>query len=85
MDAEFAFQLADKERLATVDSNRLRLVELLREIREPVVEAYGVWDGDFEDSPKARETVSLDEILNSAFYFKERAFYRIEIDHVRDP
>jgi len=59
--------------------NRERLVNLLLRTGESVVEFYGVWDGDFSETPKARETITLSTILDPTFMFKEQGFYRIEI------
>jgi hypothetical protein len=60
-------------------SNREKLVALLRQTGENVIEFYGVWDGDFAEKPKARETISLELILDDRFMFKEQGFYQIEM------
>jgi hypothetical protein len=59
--------------------NRERLVSLLRSAQDPVVELYGVWDGDFAEAPKAFETIQVEMILNEDFRFKERGFYRVHM------
>jgi hypothetical protein len=61
--------------------NRERLVALLRETREPAVELYGVWDGDFEFStpPAIREEISVENLLERGFRFKERGFYVVTL------
>jgi len=67
----------DPEQEASDRYNREQLVALLRESGEPSVELYGVWDGDFDFStpPVMREEISLDEILDRSFRFKEGGFY----------
>ena len=35
-----------------------------------MIELYGIWDGDFAESPKAQEGVSLKKILDSDFRLK---------------
>jgi hypothetical protein len=84
VDVALAQQRADKDRLTTENSNRSALVNLFKSTDESIVEAYGVWDGDFLEGPRASEVVTLDQILDSNFYFKERGFYRIEISTHKD-
>jgi hypothetical protein len=43
------------------------------------IELYGLWDGDFSETPKARKTIPLGRILDPDFLFKERGFYMVEI------
>lgn len=74
-----AQQRADKDRLATENSNRSALISLFKSTGDLFVEVYGVWDGDFSEVPRASEVITLDQIPDSNFYFKERGFYRIEI------
>jgi hypothetical protein len=62
--------------------NREALVELLRKTSEKAVELYGVWDGNFAEKPKARETILLERLLDSDFWFKEQGFYTITIGSV---
>jgi hypothetical protein len=69
----------DEEYEASKRFNREALVSLLRKSSEEMIELYGVWAGDFDERPKAREDVSLDRILDSGFYFKEQGFYRITL------
>jgi hypothetical protein len=73
---EFDHQSKDTEK-----DNRERLVRLLRQIKEPSVELYGVWDGDFDFNtpPLIREEISVDAILGSGFRFKERGFYTVRL------
>ena len=67
----------EQQRKATEQCNRQGLVALLRQTGEPVVELYGVWDGDFDfrTPPAAREQIQLEAILDPAFRFKEQGFY----------
>ena len=72
----------DKERASTDRYNKEELVDLLRSSGEKVVELYGVWDGDFEEPPEAQETIAVDQILDPAFRFKERGFYKVAVEYV---
>jgi len=65
----------DRQRKATEQYNREGLVALIRQTGEPVVELYGVWDGDFRTPPAAREQIHFEAILDPAFRFKEQGFY----------
>jgi len=69
----------DVTKLASNRFNREALVELLRKTNEKTVELYGVWDGNFVNPPKARESVSIERLLDSDFWFKEQGFYTITI------
>ena len=68
----------DVTKLASDRFNREALVDLLKKTNERTVELYGVWDGNFAE-PKARESISLDRILASDFWFKEQGFYTVTI------
>ena len=67
----------DLKKTLTEQMNRERLVALLRETGEPEIELYGVWDGDFATTPAKREEISVNEILDPGFRFKEKGFYRV--------
>jgi hypothetical protein len=54
-------------------------VTLLQETGEKTVELYGVWDGDFDKSPRASEDISVKRILDPDFLFKEQGFYTVQI------
>jgi hypothetical protein len=56
------------------------LVALLRTTGEETVELYGVWDGNFANTPRAREDVSLENLLVADFHFKEGGFYRVSLE-----
>lgn len=51
--------------------------ELLRGLGEERVELYGVWAGDYALVPACREELSIEALLDSSFYLKERGFYTI--------
>lgn len=57
--------------------NRQHLVTLLRESGESSIELYGIWDDglDYTASPAIREEISVENILDRDFRFKERGFY----------
>jgi hypothetical protein len=69
----------DATKLASNRFNREALVDLIRKTNEKSVELYGVWDGNFLGPPKARESISLERILDSDFWFKEQGFYTVTI------
>jgi hypothetical protein len=73
----------DHDEVELAQRNRKALVKILRDTREPSVELYGVWDGDFDFSqaPKVSEIISIEQILDSNYYFKEQGFYTVEIEH----
>ena len=60
--------------------NCAALVALLRTTGEDSVELYGVWDGDFAVVPKARESISVDSLLDPNFCFKEQGFYKVYLE-----
>jgi hypothetical protein len=70
---------SDPKRDASDRYNRKALAALLQESGDVTVEHYGVWDGDFAETPRASEEISLQRILDSDFRFKERGFYRVNL------
>lgn len=72
----------DADRVADDRYNRETLVDLLRSSGEKVIELYGIWDGDFANAPKIHESVAAEMILDPAFRFKERGFYKIAVQQV---
>ncbi len=73
----------DAERAAVDRHNREALVNLLRRSGEKFIELYGIWDGDFAEAPEAQESIAAERILDSAFRFKERGFYKVIVQSVR--
>lgn len=71
----------ERQRKATEQHNRERLVALLRHTGESDVELYGVWDGDFDfkTAPAVHEEIHLEAILDPAFRFKEQGFYTVHL------
>jgi|SRR5579864_2676328 len=63
---------------------RQALVTLLRASGEKIVELYGIWDGDFDEPPETLESIAAEAILDPAFHFKERGFYKVAIDYVKE-
>jgi hypothetical protein len=76
-ETEFAEELDGEEKNA--DFNRRALVDLLSECHETELELYGMWNGDYTESPASREVIRLDEILDRKFHFRERGFYKVKI------
>ncbi len=74
----------DVERVTSDKRNREALVDLLRESGDEVVELYGIWDGDFGEPPEVQESIAAETILDSAFLFKERGFYRVAVERVNE-
>jgi hypothetical protein len=71
-------ELKDPERSASDQSNQETLVTVLRETGEQIVELYGIWNGDFSE-PRIREKISIQELLNPEFYFKEQGFCTVTL------
>lgn len=70
---------SDPERDASDRYNRKALVALLQRSGDKTSELYGVWDGDFAQTPRALEEISLQRILDSDFRFKEQGFYIVRV------
>jgi len=70
----------DEEQAASDLRNREGLARVLRSSEEPVIELYGIWDGDFSEAPQAFEEISLETILKPDFRFKERGFYQVRLN-----
>jgi len=68
----------NSERAASNSFNQEALVSVLRQNGENTIELYGVWNGDFS-KPLAREEISLHDLLDPAFYFKEQGFYKVRL------
>lgn len=71
----------DHRQKETEQNNLEALVTLLRHTGEPIVELYGVWDGnfDFRTPPAAHEEIHFNAILEPAFRFKEQGFYIVHL------
>ena len=74
----------DPKRASTDKHNRQALVNLLRTSGEKLVELYGIWDGDFDEPPEAQENIAAEQILDPAFRFKERGFYKVAVEQVNE-
>ena len=59
--------------------SREGLVSLLRSSGDSTVELYGIWYGDFAESPQAYEDIPVEAILQQDFRLKERGFYKVFI------
>lgn len=61
--------------------NRELLVRLLLATGEKIIELYGFWDGENEAAakqPQARETISVNDVLNADFRLKEQVLYSVQ-------
>jgi hypothetical protein len=78
----------DPEWEASERFNRGRLVRLLRESGEEMVELYGIWLSDWKKDPLSpevfREDIPLAKILEPTFRFKERGFYRVNCSQIAE-
>lgn len=74
---EIEYAERDEEEKKSDQFNRESLVELLRTIDEDWIELYGIWAGDCMETPVVREEVSVQNLLDPHFYFKERGFYKV--------
>jgi len=70
---------SDPELEATDKYNREALVQLLRKSGNNIIELYGIWDGDFNVPPKIIEEISLENIIDPNFFFKEQGFYKVTV------
>ena len=68
---------ADLQQAASDRLNREGLVNVVRSSGDSMVELYGVWSGDVDETPRAYEHIFLETILNPQFRFKEGVFYRV--------
>jgi hypothetical protein len=57
--------------------NRQSLIALLKTTGEDSVELYGIWAGNYLKEPAIRETISVDQIADPQFLFKEYCFYNV--------
>ena len=69
----------DPEYDAKVCYNRQALVALLQSTGEAVVELYGAWEPDLVAEPRVRESISIADILDPSFHFREQGFYQVII------
>ena len=79
------FDVAQKDELDLVRDisgrqNCEALIALLRTSGDEMVELYGVWDGDFANTPQTHEDISVDKLLSQNFRFKEQGFYRVHLE-----
>ncbi len=68
----------DPEVEATHRQNMEALAGLLRATGEKAVELYGIWAG-VTGAPEAREEISLADLLDTSFHFKEQGFYTVRL------
>lgn len=55
------------------------LVDYLKASKLEKFEIYACWDGDYALPAEFKETISVEDLLDPDFYFKERAHYWITI------
>ena len=70
----------EADRLSTHRRNMEALVALLHASGECDVELYGIWSGDIVTAPRAVESISIEQLLDADFHFRERGFYRVSIE-----
>ncbi len=71
---------------ATDRPNHDGLVEFLRHhcAREPFVELYGCWNGDFAEPEEDRRELKLAELAEPMFHFHERGYCRVRMPKTGD-
>jgi hypothetical protein len=69
----------DAEQVASDQLNRESLVSILRLAGDSIIELYGMWDGDFAETPEIYESIPVGTILKADFRFKERCFYTVSV------
>lgn len=72
----------DAKEQASDHEERTALGALLRTLGEEKVELYGLWSGGYGLPPASREELSIEALLDSSFYLKERGFYTV---HFQEP
>jgi hypothetical protein len=70
----------DADQIEDERKNREALVGLLRASGETSVELCGIWYDKCAGEPQAMDEISLDQMLDSSFRFKEQCFYRVRIE-----
>lgn len=76
---EIEFSEKDDEQKKNEQLNMEGLVSLLRNVKDDYFELYGVWAGDYAETPAAHEEISVQDMLDPHFCFKERGFYRVRL------
>lgn len=66
----------------SIQKNHDKLVKYIKAYKadNPLIEIYGCWDGDFKEVSESVEEISIFDLLDKDFYFKERGFYTIKND-----
>jgi len=70
-------EISDPSDIAEDRFNCEGLVNLLRSTGEESVELYGIWSGNEQKPPHAREVIDVNDILDPAFLFKEYGYYTV--------
>ena len=76
---EIEYAEKDEEQQSREQFNREGLVHLLSTVDEDFLELYGVWAGNYPESPAAHENIILSAMLDPRFCFKERGFSRVQL------
>lgn len=73
-------EVTDGYNIPLDNSNHEKLVDFILKNNkgETSVELFGLWNGDIYP-PEFWETISLNDLLNPEFYFKERGLYKVEL------
>lgn len=75
----------DEEQRKSEQCNLESLVALLSALKDEWIELYGVWAGDHAEIPVVHEEISLKDLLDARFCFKERVFYKVRLSIVTCP
>jgi hypothetical protein len=76
-EIEFVSTIKEEKQKTSNRFNQEALVKLLTTINEDWIELYGVWAGDYTETPEAREELFVRDLLEPHFTFKERGFYKV--------
>ncbi|MCT8335882.1 hypothetical protein NUH30_19500 [Leptospira sp. 85282-16] len=74
-------EVVDTEEDKNEQKNHNNLVSFIKKnlTDEKYCELYSIWDEDFKQKPLIFYKISLNDIQDQNFFFKERAFYKCKI------
>ena len=81
-NGEWPLPIGDERDEETIESKRFNqhaLLSLLKSIDEHSIELYGIWANNYEASPRVRETIDLERIVDAGFFFKEEGFLTVRL------
>lgn len=84
-DGKWLQVLDEEETFSEIESVKKNHEELYKYIMalkadNTLTEIYGCWDGDLKKASESREEITVNDLIDKDFYFKERGFYKIKND-----